>query len=1392
MKLTSPMPIRLSLVLLAFVLLTVGWMRSTERTKAQGSTVPPFPLTLTKSDQNMTALPGDTIVYQLDYRNDSLEPVAEVTLHETVPAHTTFNAGASSNGWNCTVTTPGGICTLDLGELAAAATGIVGFAVTVDNRVPDGVTEIANTAEIKSEAGSQLASDTTPLTAAPDLYITKSDGRNSTTPGSLLTYAIRFGNRGTQDATGVVLTEIVPAGTRFRSAESSVGWACSPASGAAGATCTLTIGGVAAGAPEEQRTFVVGVNNPANAGLSRIQNSVSIADDGNNGPDSDPLNNTATDATTLNAAPDLVVTKIGSPHPVQPGGVILYDLTGSNVGNQGATGVMLLEDLPANTQYEAASSTAGWVFDSSRGRWKFVRGGLTVGSTFIVKFAVRVVNPAPAGVDAIVNTVTIADDGRNGADPTPDNNTASAAVTLNAAPDLTLTKSDGGFTAEPGDTVVYALRYTNSGTQEATGVNVVETVPPNTTFAPASSTPGWGCLPDNRAGSICTLTIGTLRADGQGTLNFGVTLNTRLDSTVTQISNRATISDDGSNGPDSTPDNNSATDITPIQAPTLLSISKDDGGFSVLPGDDIEYVLTYANNSAVPATGVRITETVPAHTIFVGLAGEWSCPVGSTAGTICTHTVGTMVAGASGTLSFIVRVNGAVPAEVSAIINQAIIGNGALPNADTGDDLTPLAAPADLRIHKSDGGNLAVPGASLVYRLTYSNTGGLEATGVVITETVPAHTTFNAAASTPGWGCQNSGAAGDICTYAVGNLLANGTNATVDFAIVVVDPLPNSVTQIDNTALIGDDGKHGVDPTPQNRASVTTPVAAAALLTLRKSAGDITAEPGETILYALSYANVGNQVATGVTISETVPAHTVFQGPAVDWSCAPGSPAGTTCLYTVGTLAAQGTGSVIFTVAVNETAPTGVTQLVNRASITSRASVAPVLATDITPLNAAPNLSLTKSDGGQIAAAGDTVVYGLTYQNKGNQDATGVVITEQLPPNSTFNPAQSTAGWNCNGALCTLPIGGLAAGVSGAVNFAVTVNQPLPESVTQITNNAAITDDSSNGPDSDPGDNAASDSTPIASPRLTATKQVALVVDVDQNGQINPGDVLEYTIVIKNESQVAVNNITFNDPVPVNTQLAAANAVQTTQGTVNTGNNANDATVAITLGALTANASATIKFRVQVKNPLPAGVTFVENQGVVTYNNGQRVLTDDPGVVGVNNPTRTAVSSRAQVRVTKRDQPLDDDGDGLLEPGERIRYQLEIVNNGNVAVTNLVLADPLSTALSVRGNTLQTNRGVIISGSQAGQNPVRVELNELKVGANQQVVISFEVVIARALTVNQVSNQATVTYLSSGETISLLSDDPDTPAADDATLTAVTLPAPGSTETRTYFPFIRR
>ena len=269
--------------------------------------------------------------------------------------------------------------------------------------------------------------------------------------------------------------------------------------------------------------------------------------------------------------------------------------------------------------------------------------------------------------------------------------------------------------------------------------------------------------------------------------------------------------------------------------------------------------------------------------------------------------------------------------------------------------------------------------------------------------------------------------------------------------------IPGGTSQVFNVAEIYNDAGNGADPTPaDNRATDNTPINVKVDLQLSKSDGGITAQPGGTIAYTLSYTNntaTASQDAANVVITETVPANTAFNAGASTgtWTCTPNNSSGSTCTLSVGSLAIGASGSQTFAVTVVNPLPAGVTQTSNNAQIGSSGidfNLADNTASDTTPLEAAPDLSLSKDDGKSSIKPGEIAAYTLSYANNGDQGATGVTLNETVPANTTFNPGASSPGWSCTpdnnaGSACTLSIGALnGGGVSGSATFAVTVVKP--------------------------------------------------------------------------------------------------------------------------------------------------------------------------------------------------------------------------------------------------------------------------------------------------------------------------------------------------------------
>lgn len=205
-------------------------------------------------------------------------------------------------------------------------------------------------------------------------------------------------------------------------------------------------------------------------------------------------------------------------------------------------------------------------------------GELPSGGTITVEIVVAVPNPAPAGVDVFSTQGTVTGgnfaavdtddpDGGGAADPTLTN--------LLAVPDLTIAKSYTGGIPLPGDTIAFDLAFTNDGNQGATGVTISETVPTHTTFNAGASTGVWSCADGSPAGTVCNLVIGGLAGAGAGgSTVFAVDLVNPLPPGANQVVNTASIADDGGNGLDPNPGDNSDTEIVGLDSlpPTVTLV----------------------------------------------------------------------------------------------------------------------------------------------------------------------------------------------------------------------------------------------------------------------------------------------------------------------------------------------------------------------------------------------------------------------------------------------------------------------------------------------------------------------------------------------------------------------------------------------------------------------------------------------------------------------------------------------------------------------------------------------------------------------------------------------------------------------------------------------------
>ena len=235
--------------------------------------------------------------------------------------------------------------TCNLGNLASGASATVEIKVT-----PQSAGKITNTASVggnepdPNSSNNRASADTT-VNPSTDLSITKTDSPDPVVVGQTLTYKVTAKNNGPSNATGVKVTDNLPAGVTFQSATPSQG-SCSQASG----TVTCNLGNLASGASATVEIKVT----PQSAG--KITNKASV---GGNESDPNSSNNRASAETTVNPSANLSISKTDSPDPVAVRQTLTYTVTVKNNGPSNATGVKVTDNLPSGVTFQSATPSQG-------------------------------------------------------------------------------------------------------------------------------------------------------------------------------------------------------------------------------------------------------------------------------------------------------------------------------------------------------------------------------------------------------------------------------------------------------------------------------------------------------------------------------------------------------------------------------------------------------------------------------------------------------------------------------------------------------------------------------------------------------------------------------------------------------------------------------------------------------------------------------------------------------------------------------------------------------------------------------------------------------------------------------------------------------------------------
>jgi uncharacterized repeat protein (TIGR01451 family) len=150
-----------------------------------------------------------------------------------------------------------------------------------------------------------------------------------------------------------------------------------------------------------------------------------------------------------------------------------------------------------------------------------------------------------------------------------------------------------------------------------------------------------------------------------------------------------------------------------------LVISKVDAGVPVGPASNINYTISVRNIGNAPATGVGITDPVPANTSFVSADGGGVNNAG-----VATWTGLSLPAGGKVTVHLTVQISPSLSSSVSSIVDDGYRTTSAQGQGATGSPVTtPIAPPYAVSVAPATQTNGAHDGSSASYHLTLTHLG---------------------------------------------------------------------------------------------------------------------------------------------------------------------------------------------------------------------------------------------------------------------------------------------------------------------------------------------------------------------------------------------------------------------------------------------------------------------------------------------------------------------------------------------------------------------------------------------------------------------------------------------------------------------------------------------
>ena len=1005
---------------------------------------------------------------------------------------------------------------------------------------------------------------------------------------------------------------------------------------------------------------------------------------------------------------DVSIAKSNGVNGLTAGATTTYTITVSNPGANAVSGVTVTDNFP--------STLAGCVWTcaaSGSGSCPVAFGSGNIGQTVVVAAGGTVTFSATCRVrnsatGSVVNVATVS----YANDPSTGNNSATDTDGLGPTADLSISKTDGLASINPGASTTYSIVVTNPATSAVSDVAVADTFPATLTCTwTCAASSGGSCQSASGSGNIATTTNSI--AGNNGTLTF--TAACALNATATgSLVNTATVT----YANDGNASNNSATDTNSIVPRADLSISKTDGIASINAGANTTYTITVTNPASAAVSNVSVSDTfAPTLTCSWTCAASsgGACQSASGSGNIATTT--NSIAANNGTLTFAAAC--ALNATATgSLVNTATVAYGNDNNSanDSATDTNSIVPRADLAISKTDGVTSINAGANTTYTITVTNPASAAVSNVSVSDTfAPTLTCSWTCAASSGGACQSASGSGNIATT-TNSIAAN--NGTLTFAAACA--LNATATgSLVNTATVA----YGNDNNSANdSATDTNSIVPRADLAISKTDGASSVNAGGNVTYTLVASNPSTVAVSNVSVSDSF--SSTLSGCA--WTCA--ASAGGSCqsasgsgnIATTANAIAGNGGTLSFTATCTLDAAASGT-LSNTATVNYGNDPAPGndSATDTSSIVPRVDLAIAKTDNATTVNAGANSTYTIIVTNPATTVVSDVGVSDIFPA------SLSSCSWTCaasSGGACQSPTGSgnivtttnSIAANNGTVTFSAICL--LSQSASGTLSNTATL---SYGNDPNSANNSATDTSTIA-PRADVR-----ITKTDGLTSVNAGASTTYTIVVSNPGSDLLSNVAVADIIPAgltcswNCTATLNGACQTASGTGN---------ISTTSNVLGSGGNAELQFTLNCSVDAAATGT-ISNTATVSYGNDS------------NSENNTATDSnsivpRVDLAIAKTDDATS------VNAGANNTYTIVVTNPATTVVSNVSVNDSFPVGLSSCTWTCAASSGGACQ-SASGSGNIATSTNSI--GSNGTLTFAATCTIG-ANTTGTLANTASVAY----------------------------------------------